>query len=106
MPRGSAEGRRIRIFLILLAFEAAAALALAVAGAAGHRAAAPAREANRALAAELRLTDLALWSEASYCRHLTQADLFAPHSVHPAAPEHFPAGSFAPPRPTGAGGGP
>lgn len=55
------------------------------------------REVNRALVEELRLTDLALWSEASYCRHPTQADGFAAWADHPAAMERFPAGSLVPP---------
>lgn len=60
-----------------------------------------ARDLNRSLMAELRLTDLALWSGAAYCRHPTQADGFAPWSDHPAAPERFPAGSLVPPRSIG-----
>ena len=45
----------------------------------------------------LRLTDLALVSDASYCRHPSQADRFAPFSDHPGALEHFPGGSLVPP---------
>ena len=56
------------------------------------------REVNRALVEELRLTDLALWSEAAYCRHPTQADGFAAWADHPAALERFPAGSLVPPQ--------
>lgn len=61
-----------------------------------HRLAADAA-AHRALVAELQLTDLALFSEASYCRHPTTADQFAAHADHPGALEHFPAGSVVPP---------
>ncbi len=96
MSEVSAGPGRIRSFLALLGLGAAAAAALAVAGAAERGA--PERQADRALVAALRLTDLALWSQASSCRHPSQADLFAPHAEHPAALEHFPAGSIVPPR--------
>jgi hypothetical protein len=49
------------------------------------------------LAARLELTDLALFTEARYTRHPSQADLHAPFQDHPAALEHFPSGSFVPP---------
>lgn len=51
----------------------------------------------RQLAAELTLTDLAIWSEARYTRHPSQADLFTPFQDFPGAPEHFPAGSLVDP---------
>lgn len=47
----------------------------------------------------LGLTDLALWSEARYTRHPSQADLFTPFQGFPGAPEHFPAGSIIGPPP-------
>jgi len=48
----------------------------------------------------LQLTDLALWTEARYTRHPSQADIFTPFQDFPAALEHFPAGSImAPIRP-------
>ena len=97
MAKTSDERRRVRIFLALLSLAAAAVAALA-AGTAADRGTAD-RRAERALAAELRLTGLALWPQASYCRHPSQADLFAPHAVHPAAPDRLPAGSIVPPRP-------
>ena len=52
----------------------------------------------RALAGQLTLTDLALWSEARYTRHPSQADLFTPFQDFPGAPEHFPAGSIVGPQ--------
>lgn len=41
----------------------------------------------------LGLTDLAIWTEARYTRHPSQADFFAPFQEGPSALEHFPAGS-------------
>lgn len=52
----------------------------------------------RLLATQLSLTDLALWSEARYTRHPSQADLFTPFQDFPGAPEHFPAGSIVGPQ--------
>jgi hypothetical protein len=49
------------------------------------------------LAATLQATDLALFTEARYTRHPSQADLHSPFQDHPSALEHFPSGSFVPP---------
>ena len=58
-------------------------------------------QAKRALAGRLGLTDLAVWTEARYTRHPSQADRFAPFQDLPSAIEHFPAGSIVgPPEPT------
>lgn len=53
--------------------------------------------AKRELVRVLELTDLALWTEARYTRHPTQADLFSPFQDLPSSLEHFPAGSIVPP---------
>ena len=98
--RGRSRDRARRwLVLGVIAAEAVAVAGLSVAGSlAAHRAEAG-RGADRALTAGLGLTGLALWSEASYCRHPAQADVFAPHADHPGALEHFPAGSLVPPYP-------
>ena len=55
--------------------------------------------ARRGLAADLALTDLALFTESRYTRHPSQADLHAAFQDHPASFEHFPSGSMVlPPR--------
>lgn len=48
---------------------------------------------NRELVRRLELTDLAIWTEARYTRHPSQADFFAPFQDGPSSLEHFPAGS-------------
>ncbi|MGK2906910.1 MAG: hypothetical protein ACSLFH_11265 [Desulfuromonadales bacterium] len=53
--------------------------------------------ARKQLVSVLSLTDLALWTEARYTRHPSMADLFSPFQDHPAAFEHFPAGSLMAP---------
>ncbi|HET8538691.1 MAG TPA: hypothetical protein VFL83_02345 [Anaeromyxobacter sp.] len=86
-------------FLLFLA-----AAALGFAGAARHAAAERERraaevEARTALVRRLGLTDLALFTEARYTRHPSQADRFTPFQEHPSSLEHFPSGSIAaPPR--------
>ena len=45
----------------------------------------------------LELTDLSLFTEARYTRHLSQTDLHSAFQDHPTALEHFPAGSIAGP---------
>jgi len=47
---------------------------------------------------KLQLTDLCLFTEANYTRHLSQADLHTPFQDSPVSLEHFPSGSLlAPP---------
>jgi hypothetical protein len=48
-------------------------------------------------AAQLGLTDVCLFTEARYTRHLSQADLHSPFQDHPGALEHFPSGSLVAP---------
>ena len=55
---------------------------------------------NRALVAQYGLTDLALFTEARYTRHPSQADLHSAFQDHPGALEHFPTGSLLAPRPS------
>jgi hypothetical protein len=50
--------------------------------------------ATQALAQRLGLTDLALFTEARYTRHPSQADLHSAFQDHPLALEHFPSGSL------------
>jgi hypothetical protein len=50
----------------------------------------------------LELTDLCLFTEASYTRHLTQADLHTPFQDSPMTLEHFPSGALVAP-PAGIG---
>jgi len=52
-----------------------------------------------ALVKTLQLTDLCLFTEARYTRHLSQADLNTAFQDHLLALEHFPSGSFTQPYP-------
>lgn len=56
----------------------------------------PARAASIRMVRELNLTDLALFTEAAYIRHLSQADRHTAFQDHPTALEHFPGGGLIP----------
>ena len=47
----------------------------------------------------LELSDLCLFTEASYTRHLSLADLRTPFQEYPLAIEHFPSGALVAPPP-------
>ncbi len=65
----------------------------------------PARQERAELVQMLGLSDLALFTEARFTRHPTQADLFTPFQDAPLSQEHFPTGSLiAPPRDFGPSG--
>lgn len=49
---------------------------------------------KRQMVRDLELTDLCLFTEANYTRHLTQADRHTPFQNSPMAFEHFPSGSL------------
>lgn len=89
--------RSSTLALLFLAL-AATAFALTLLDAAVPRAQREAEsQETRALVARLGLTDLALFTEARYTRHPTQADLHSAFQDHPLALEHFPTGSLLPP---------
>lgn len=54
-------------------------------------------EEKAMLVKTLKLTDLCLFTEARYPRHLSQADLNTAFQDHPLSLEHFPSGSFTQP---------
>ena len=54
-------------------------------------------DTKKQLVQHLNLTDFAIWTEARYTRHPSQADFFSPFQEFPSAIEHFPAGSIIAP---------
>jgi hypothetical protein len=60
----------------------------------------PELDRQAALVRRLELTDLCLFTEARYTRHVSLADMHAPFQDHPTALDHFPTGSFFPPQRT------
>jgi len=84
-------------FLLLLGLLTGLFLLTLLDAAAPHPEAEARRQASRQLVARLQLTDPALFTEARYTRHLSQADRHAAFQDHPMAIEHFPSGSLLPP---------
>ena len=85
-------------YALLFFFAATSALALTLIDARWRQADASEAMAQRAsVVAEYGLTDLALFTEARYTRHPSQADLHSAFQDHPMALEHFPSGSLLPP---------
>ncbi len=62
------------------------------------RAAETEQEAAAVLVRQLGLTDLALFTEARYTRHPSQADLHSASQDHPMSLDHFPTGSLIAPK--------
>ena len=91
------QGLLTRVVLAFLAGEIAIAAGLALVGSFRAGRSQTTRAAHRLLVSELGLTDLALWSDASYCRHPSLSVFFSAHADHPSAMEHFPAGAMVPP---------
>jgi len=54
-------------------------------------------EGMRMMVGALKITDLCLFTDARYIRHLSQTDLNTPFQDHPGALEHFPSGSLVAP---------
>ena len=54
-------------------------------------------EKTRRIVEKLGLTDLALFTEARYTRHVSVSDLHSAFQDHPVSLEHFPSGSFVMP---------
>lgn len=63
----------------------------------GRAAAVEGLENRTDLADDLGLTDLCLFTEARYTRHLSQADLHTAFQDHPLSLDHFPSGSLVAP---------
>ena len=62
-----------------------------------ERAAAASLQVKADLVGKLDLTDLCLFTEATYTRHLSLADLHTPFQNGPMSLEHFPSGSLVMP---------
>lgn len=57
----------------------------------------PLLQEKKMVVTRLGLTDLAIWTEARYTRHPSQADFFSAFQDFPASFDHFPAGSIIAP---------
>jgi hypothetical protein len=86
--------RKSDIFFLLLALCGLLFIATLFDAALRRDAAGPQLAQMRATVNRLELSDLSLFTEARYTRHLSQADRFAAFQDHPMALEHFPSGSL------------
>lgn len=89
--------RKSDLCLILLIFLLIACGLMFVHAAARRQADAAHIAQLAAVVKKLELTDLCLFTEARYTRHLSQADMYSAFQDHPVALEHFPTGSLAGP---------
>ena len=89
--------RRSGIFASVIGIQAVLAVIFVLFSAYQAKQSLPRLDRNGALVKQLELTDLCLFTEARYTRHLSQADLFAPFQDHPQSFEHFPSGSLVAP---------
>jgi hypothetical protein len=89
--------RKSSVFLSYLLVNLCVLFALFVHAMLNVREAKPALEGKSALVRSLGLTDLCLFSEASYTRHLSLADFSTPFQDCPLSLEHFPSGSVVEP---------
>ena len=89
--------RKSNIFLLGIMIQGFLLLLLFVHAAYMEKAAGPVLEEKREMVKRLELTDLCLFTEASYTRHLSQADLHTPFQSYPLSLEHFPSGSMLQP---------
>jgi len=89
--------RRSNAFLLYIALSLLVLGVLAAHAFYQKKADLPLLEAKSRLVRTLELTDLCLFTEASYTRHLSQADLHTAFQDYPAALDHFPSGSIVEP---------
>jgi hypothetical protein len=92
--------RKSGLFMLIMAVGVVAMAALTWQGAAGTHGRSPSSTAARQAAKALAITDLCLFTEARYTRHLSLADLHTPFQEHPLSLEHFPSGSLTLPPPS------
>ena len=94
------NGSRMRKSSVFLSFSALGMVSVMFAILDGHltcSSAAPLLEERARMVETLGLTDIALFTEARYTRHPSQADRHSAFQDHPGSMEHFPTGSFLPP---------
>jgi hypothetical protein len=89
--------RKSSLFLLFLAAGIIFLVLMFVHASVQMKAGAASLQAKADLVGKLGLTDLCLFTEASYTRHLSQADLHTPFQNGPMSLEHFPSGSLVMP---------
>jgi len=94
------KGSRVRKSTVFLSFSALGIVSVMLTLLDGHMSRSSAAlllEERTRMVRTLGLTDIALFTEARYTRHPSQADRHSAFQDHPGSMEHFPTGSFMPP---------
>ncbi|MGE5894571.1 MAG: hypothetical protein ACM34I_10995 [bacterium] len=86
--------RKSTFFLLFLALQIVLMGLLFLHAFSQARTNAPVLDESALLVKKLELTDLSLFTEARYTRHLSQADMHTAFQDHPLCLEHFPSGSL------------
>ena len=89
--------RKSSLFLIYLVFNVVLLSLMLIHASYQREADARILDEKTAMVKRLQLTDLCLFTEASYTRHLSMADLHTPFQDSPMSLEHFPSGSLVMP---------
>ncbi len=86
--------RKSSLFLLYLAASITLIALMFTHASVREKAGAATLRATAELVGRLELTDLCLFTEASYTRHPSQADLHTPFQSGPVSLEHFPSGAL------------
>jgi len=89
--------RKSSIYFIYLVVNLALVFLLSIHALVTVKDASPGLLLKAEMAKKLELTDLCLFTEARYTRHLSQSDFNTPFQDHPMSLEHFPSGSLVEP---------
>lgn len=89
--------RRSSYFLFYLAISLLLLIGMCVHASLRQRAGTVALKEKSEMVGKIEITDLCLFTEASYTRHLSQADLHTPFQDGPSSLEHFPSGAIVSP---------
>jgi hypothetical protein len=89
--------RKSTVFFIFVALNVILFLLMLTHASVERSAAREALQEKMEMVKRYELTDLCLFTEASYIRHLSQADLHTAFQDSPMSLEHFPSGSLVPP---------
>ncbi len=89
--------RNVKKFFFFILFQGAILLVFFVHSHFQIREDDPRIEQKGMMVRDLELTDLCLFTEANYTRHISQADRHTPFQDSPMVLDHFPSGSLVPP---------
>jgi hypothetical protein len=89
--------RKADLYILFLMISVVLVILASIHAAQSRREGMPLLLAKGEMIRDFGLTDLCLFTEASYTRHLSQADSHTPFQDYPMSLEHFPSGSMLSP---------